>query len=180
MSRAPAARPSTVPAGSADDQPTHGVAASRGLTSALTPRAIRDTASARPPVLTSPSSSTRRVPLRTARTSPALRADSDSAHSSTPASRPLLERRTAQAEFLTGRSFFPQLITQPFSDGLTAAFWFAIAACLVAAAASWFTGTRSGTAVDDDGPAMHKDGPAAHESVGAELAASAGELVRDR
>ena len=47
-----------------------------------------------------------------------------------------------QADFLTGRSFFPQLITGPFADGLTAAFWFAIAACLVAAAASWFSGTR--------------------------------------
>jgi hypothetical protein len=33
--------------------------------------------------------------------------------------------------------------------------------------------TRSGTAVDVDGPAVH-------ESVGAELAAGAGELVRDR
>ena len=47
-----------------------------------------------------------------------------------------------QASYLTGRSFFPQLITGPFSDGLTAAFWFAIVACLVAAVASWFTGTR--------------------------------------
>ncbi len=97
----------------------------------------------------------------------------------------------AQAEFLTGRSFFPQLITQPFSDGLTAAFWFAIAACLVAAAASWFTGTRSRPGADEDGPArndgagqkdgaVREDARAAHESVGAELAASAGELVRDR
>jgi hypothetical protein len=70
-----------------------------------------------------------------------------------------------QADFLTGRSFFPQLITGPFADGLTAAFWFAIAACVVAAVASWFSGTprRRGF----------------HESVGAELAAEAGELVRD-
>ena len=52
-----------------------------------------------------------------------------------------------QASYLTGRSFFPQLITGPFSDGLTAAFWFAIVACLVAAVASWFTGTRSRPAV---------------------------------
>ena len=79
----------------------------------------------------------------------------------------------AQAGYLTGRSFFPQLITQPFSDGLTAAFWFAIAACLVAAAASWFTGTRTSS------PGGTGDEPP-HESAGAELAASSGELVRDR
>jgi MFS family permease len=47
-----------------------------------------------------------------------------------------------QADYLTGRSFFPQLITGPFAHGLAAAFWFAIAACLVAAVASWFSGTR--------------------------------------
>jgi EmrB/QacA subfamily drug resistance transporter len=70
-----------------------------------------------------------------------------------------------QAGYLTGRSFFPQLISAPFSDGLTAAFWFAIAACLVAAAASWFSGAGAPQAF--------------HESVGAELAAEAGELVRD-
>ena len=34
---------------------------------------------------------------------------------------------------LTGRSFFPQLISGPFRDGLHAAFAFAIVACLVAA-----------------------------------------------
>jgi hypothetical protein len=43
-----------------------------------------------------------------------------------------------QASFLTGHSFFPSLITAPFSDGLHVAFWFAIVASLVAAAASWF------------------------------------------
>ena len=46
----------------------------------------------------------------------------------------------AQADYLTGRSFFPQLISGPFADGLAAAFWFAIVACVVAAAASWFAG----------------------------------------
>ena len=40
------------------------------------------------------------------------------------------------AAFLTGRSFFPALISDPFAHGLTAAFTFAAAACLVAAAAS--------------------------------------------
>jgi len=43
-----------------------------------------------------------------------------------------------QASFLTGHSFFPSLITEPFADGLHVAFWFAIVASLVAAAASWF------------------------------------------
>jgi hypothetical protein len=80
-----------------------------------------------------------------------------------------------QADYLTGRSFFPQLITGPFADGLTAAFWFAIIACLVAAGASWFSGTRRRLGLHERGPG----GPAFHESVGAELAAEAGELVRD-
>ena len=41
---------------------------------------------------------------------------------------------------LTGSSFFPQLISGPFQTGLHAAFTFAIAACLIAAAASWMRG----------------------------------------
>jgi MFS family permease len=41
---------------------------------------------------------------------------------------------------LTGPSFFPQLISGPFRTGLRAAFGFAIFACLVAAAASFFRG----------------------------------------
>jgi MFS family permease len=43
---------------------------------------------------------------------------------------------------LTGRSFFPQLISEPFRNGLHEAFAFAIVACLVAAAASWSRGKR--------------------------------------
>ncbi len=49
---------------------------------------------------------------------------------------------SAQAATLTGRRFFPRLIAAPFSSGLHAAFDFAIAACLVAAAASWSRGGR--------------------------------------
>ncbi len=41
---------------------------------------------------------------------------------------------------LTGPTFFPQLISGPFSDGLDTAFGFAIVACLVAAAASLLRG----------------------------------------
>jgi MFS family permease len=43
---------------------------------------------------------------------------------------------------LAGRSFFPQLISGPFKDGLHEAFAFAIVACLVAAAASLMRGGR--------------------------------------
>jgi MFS family permease len=43
---------------------------------------------------------------------------------------------------LTGRAFFPQLISDPFRSGLHATFAFAIAACLVAAAASLLRGGR--------------------------------------
>jgi MFS family permease len=43
---------------------------------------------------------------------------------------------------LTGRSFFPQLISGPFRSGLHAAFAFAIAACLVAAVASLMRGGK--------------------------------------
>jgi hypothetical protein len=41
---------------------------------------------------------------------------------------------------LTGSSFFPNLISAPFRDGLHAAFVFAIIACLIAAAASLMRG----------------------------------------
>jgi MFS family permease len=46
------------------------------------------------------------------------------------------------AAYLTGRGFFPALISGPFSDGLTVAFGFAIAACIVAAIASWLRGGK--------------------------------------
>jgi MFS family permease len=43
---------------------------------------------------------------------------------------------------LTGHSFFPELISTPFRNGLHAAFAFAIVACLIAAAASMLRGER--------------------------------------
>jgi MFS family permease len=43
---------------------------------------------------------------------------------------------------IDGRGFFPHLIAAPFSSGLREAFAFAIAACLVAAIASWSRGGR--------------------------------------
>jgi MFS family permease len=48
----------------------------------------------------------------------------------------------AQQTLLTGRSFFPQLISRPFQNGLHQTFVFAIAACLLAAAASLLRGGR--------------------------------------
>ena len=43
---------------------------------------------------------------------------------------------------LTGRSFFPHLISAPFRTGLHEAFLFAIVACLIAAGASLMRGGR--------------------------------------
>ncbi len=68
----------------------------------------------------------------------------------------------AHAAYVIGRQFFPHLITGPFHDGIGVAFGFAIAACVVGAAASLLTGRR-------------KPAPAAHESLGSELAAVAAE-----
>jgi len=48
----------------------------------------------------------------------------------------------AQRAVLTGRSFFPHLISGPFRTGLHETFVFAIAACLLAAAASLMRGGR--------------------------------------
>jgi MFS family permease len=45
-----------------------------------------------------------------------------------------------QAQFLTGRTFFPELISGPFASGLTLALGFAAGACLVAAVASALRG----------------------------------------
>jgi hypothetical protein len=48
----------------------------------------------------------------------------------------------ADVHALTGRSFFPQLISAPFHSALVYAFVFAIAACLVAAFASLLRGGK--------------------------------------
>ena len=48
----------------------------------------------------------------------------------------------SQVAVLTGRSFFPTLISLPFAHGLHEAFDFAIGACLVAACASWLRGGK--------------------------------------
>jgi hypothetical protein len=76
---------------------------------------------------------------------------------------PLLHQLSpAHAAYVTGRQFFPHLITAPFHSGLGVAFGFAIAACVIAAVASALTGRRP-------------QAPAAPEPLGAELAAAAAE-----
>ena len=54
---------------------------------------------------------------------------------------------------LTGRGFFPQLISKPFHNGLDDAFVFSIVACLVAAAASSLRGGRYHAKVEAPAPA---------------------------
>jgi MFS family permease len=56
----------------------------------------------------------------------------------------------ARAAFLTGRSFFPSVISPAFGHGLADAFDFAIAACLIAAAVSLLRGR---TYMDGGSPA---------------------------
>lgn len=48
----------------------------------------------------------------------------------------------AQQARLTGRGFFPSLISDPFKHGLTIILTFAIVMCLLAAWASWLRGTK--------------------------------------
>jgi hypothetical protein len=48
----------------------------------------------------------------------------------------------AHAAYLTGRSFFPKLVSAPFMNGLREAFDFALGACAVAAVASWLRGGK--------------------------------------
>jgi len=47
-----------------------------------------------------------------------------------------------QAAILTGRTFFPTLVSGPFANGLHAAFDFSIGACLLAAGMSWMRGGK--------------------------------------
>jgi MFS family permease len=79
---------------------------------------------------------------------------------------PLLNHLSpAHASFLTGRDFFPNVITHPFHSGVGIAFWFAIAASLIAAIASLLTSQRK----------RRSQAAGAGEPVGEELAAVAGE-----
>jgi MFS family permease len=92
---------------------------------------------------------------------------------------PLLNHlKPAAQAYVSGREFFPNLITAPFHDGLGVAFGFAIAASVIAAIASALTGkVKTPTEVsasDAKAAGAEAQAPAA-ESLGAELAAVAGE-----
>ncbi len=63
----------------------------------------------------------------------------------------------AHQQYLGGHSFFPALISGPFSHGLSVAFDFAAAACVVAAVASLL---RGGKYVHDERPAARSTAPA--------------------
>jgi hypothetical protein len=65
----------------------------------------------------------------------------------------------AQRALVTGRSFFPHLISGPFQNGLHATFAFSIIACLLAAAASLM---RGGNYHHVDEPAVLTPAPARH------------------
>jgi len=70
-----------------------------------------------------------------------------------------------QAAVLTGRSFFPALISGPFAKGLHAAFDFAIGSCLAAAGMSWLRGGKYHYSEDAESAAQ--DMPVAFEMTGA-------------
>jgi len=79
---------------------------------------------------------------------------------------PLVSHLTpAHAAYVTGRDFFPNLITAPFHDGLGVAFGFAIAASVIAVIASALTGK----------PVIAPEEEPRPETLGSELAAVAGE-----
>jgi MFS family permease len=75
-----------------------------------------------------------------------------------------------QHALLTGRSFFPQLISGPFHAGLREAFLFAIAMCLAAAAASLLRGGHYHYIEDETPATARRPDPSA--AAGAERAAA--------
>jgi MFS family permease len=79
------------------------------------------------------------------------------------------------AAYVTGRQFFPHLIITPFKDGLGVAFAFAIAASLIAAIASLLTGPRPRASRVGRAGRAEPVGAGRAESLGAELAAVAGD-----
>ena len=58
----------------------------------------------------------------------------------------------AQSHALTGRSFFPHLISGPFIDAMAIVFASALVMCLIAAVASWSRGKNPVHSIDDTGP----------------------------
>jgi MFS family permease len=67
----------------------------------------------------------------------------------------------AQSAALTGRSFFPTLMSGPFADALSTAFTFSAIACLVAAVASWLRGGKYHWSEAEEAPAARREPRAA-------------------
>ncbi len=76
-----------------------------------------------------------------------------------------------RAAYLTGRSFFPKLISPSFADGLHLAFYFAAATSFIAAVASWLRGGKyihsQQSVTDDVGSGLLEVGDLAASEVGA-------------
>ena len=75
---------------------------------------------------------------------------------------------------LTGKTFFPQLISQPFHHGLVIVFLMAISVLIIAAGASAF---RGGRYVHEEGPAAGLE--AASIAVGSATTAAGTDIVSD-
>jgi hypothetical protein len=75
----------------------------------------------------------------------------------------------AAQKTVTGRSFFPHLISNPFMHGLRIAFTASLIMCLVAAACSWLRGGRY-VAVDDEAEGVGAFGAPEHEGADGEEA----------
>jgi hypothetical protein len=58
----------------------------------------------------------------------------------------------AQADDITGKTFFPHLISDPFIDGLRIAFTASLVMALIAAAASWARGGHYVAGAEEPGP----------------------------
>ena len=84
----------------------------------------------------------------------------------------------SHAAYLTGHTFFPSLISGPFSSGLAIAFDFAIVACLVAAVASLLRG-RKYVHGAEPAPAAPRPRARAVPGVRGAIPATAGEFHRE-
>ena len=84
----------------------------------------------------------------------------------------------SHAAYLTGHTFFPSLISGPFSSGLAIAFDFAIVACLIAAVASLLRG-RKYVHGAEPAPAAPRPRAAAGPGVRGVIPAAAGEFRRE-
>ena len=86
--------------------------------------------------------------------------------------------KSSQVAYLTGRSFFPKLIEQPFANGLGLAFDFAAGATLVAVVASALRGKRyvhqAAAAGTTDGATGANGAAGAEKAAGVALARGAG------